>query len=153
MRRKGHRIDVNKARELRKAGLTYAQIAAELDASKQGIQFALKKYEDCNNVNLTDGNCIYPNIFKWLNNNNMSKTQLSKLLGISTSNNNVINRKLRGESQFKINEIKIILQVSGDTFEHMFATVYDLEEDMQRAVTASVVNSLATDHDVTSVLT
>lgn len=65
--------------------------------------------------------CIYPNLRKWMVDNNITVTRLAEICGL-TSGTNSIRKKLYGIYDFDLHEIKAILKESKCDFEYIFAT-------------------------------
>lgn len=63
--------------------------------------------------------CIYPGIARWMSENEMNGCQFNKKLGIF-SRSSLLYDRLEGKTQFKVDEIKRILEMTGMTFEEAF---------------------------------
>lgn len=110
--------------KLRRAGWTYQEIADKHDCTKQYVHSSIAKYVDSVRSPRRSSleKCIYPNIRKWMIENRIKALHLSRICGLEDNGSKIIQGKLRGESEFKMKEIKAILKESGQTFEYMFST-------------------------------
>lgn len=104
--------------KMRMDGYTYDSIAKKFNVSKQYVQAELSRSLK------RKSNVKYPKLQEWLEINNISNKKFCEIIG---SNANVYNamsviRKSRmsGETGFKIDEIKKILEYTGMTFEELF---------------------------------
>lgn len=66
--------------------------------------------------------CVYPNLRKWMIDNKVTLLQLSGLCGMTTRCTAPIHKKLCGERDFKLHEIRAIIKETGYTFEYLFST-------------------------------
>lgn len=113
--------------KMRLDGCAYQEIADRYGITKQYVQQSianLVRKEGTVRKSPLDG-CIYPNIRKWMLDNNIAMIELSKICGLSDTYTSTVITKLNGEREFKISEIKEILKESGKTFEYMFNTEKD----------------------------
>lgn len=110
--------------EMRINGCTFQEIADKYGVSKQYVQQSItniartKRGARTTSIDM----CVYSNLKMWMEENGIHLCTLNKILGKSSSGAGRIGEKLRGESDFKISEIKAILKESGKTFEYMFST-------------------------------
>lgn len=63
--------------------------------------------------------CVYPGLEKWMREHEMPPTRLREEMGMFARTERLCSR-LDGKTQFKINEIKLILEITGMTFEEAF---------------------------------
>lgn len=110
--------------ELRNAGWTFQEIADKYSVTKQCVHQGIKKYikSERSPKRSSLEKCIFPNIKQWLIENRIKVGQLSRMCNLEKNCSKTIQRKLCGVTEFKISEIKAILDASGKTFEYMFAT-------------------------------
>lgn len=110
--------------KMRLEGCTYQEIAYKYGVTRQCVQQYIANFTGKERTVRKSSldRCIYPNIRKWMLDNNISMTNVAKICGLSTKRTCIIGMKLRGERDFKISEIKSILKESGKTFEYMFCT-------------------------------
>lgn len=109
--------------KMRLDGYTYQEIADKYGISKQCVRQSIANLagkEGPVRISALD-RCIYPNIRKWMIDNNISMIKLSKICGRAEKNTGAVRPKLNGEREFQISEIKAILKESGKTFEYMFS--------------------------------
>lgn len=110
--------------KMRIDGCTYQEIADKFGITRQCVHQSIANFtrkEDCVRKSPID-RCIYPNLSKWMYENKINLVRLNKIIGRSLTNTKRTSQKMRGESEFKISEIKSILKESGKTFEYMFCT-------------------------------
>ena len=109
--------------KMRLDGYTYQEIADKYGITRQCVQQSIVNFvEKERNVRKSAlDRCIYPNIKKWMIDNDISMIKLSKICGRTEKNTGAVRPKLNGEREFKISEIKAILKESGKTFEYMFS--------------------------------
>ena len=94
-----------------KSGMSFSAIAKVMGVSRQAITWKLKnRYPDYFGRKVVS---IYPNIQKWMDDNNINYQQMADKLGVRVKG--VINR-LTGVVDFKYSEIKILMSWSGMTF-------------------------------------
>lgn len=110
--------------KMRLDGCSYQEIGNKYGITKQCVQQSIANFTGkertirCSPLD----KCIYPNIRKWMLDNNISMIKLSKICGLAETHIGAVRTKLNGEREFKISEIKAILKESGKTFEYMFST-------------------------------
>ena len=96
-----------------KYGITRERVRQILSyGSKEEKVLKIKKY------------CIYKKISEYMAKNHITVGEIGEILGICRTS---VVYKLKGDTAFKIDEIKKILKFTGMTFEECFAT----EEDNQ----------------------
>ena len=110
--------DKDKINFMREQGKSYQYIADKFGVSRQRIHQIL----NCpyNRKNKTATLCIYKGLSEVIYNRKISVSKLSEATGINTDRV-TLGHKLKGESDFKISEIKKILKFTGMTFEECFA--------------------------------
>lgn len=111
-----------KAFEMLLDGFTYAEIAKEFDTSRQNIQQAISMAEGVGRK--PRESIIYPNLKRWLKENNYSVSMLNTDIGFKSANNAPLYKKLRGESPIPIYLARKIMALTGMSFEVCF----ELEE-------------------------
>lgn len=112
---------------MRLNGHTLQQIGDHFGVLKQCVQQKLASFcgttdKRKNRKSDLEALCIYPNLFDWLIENRIKLYELSDICGIQSKNTMSIRKKLIGERNFKISEIRKLLQYSGKTFEFLFFT-------------------------------
>lgn len=108
--------------KMRMKGYTLEEIGKEYGVTRERVRQILKDATSgrTNNVRGRKG-IVYPNISKWLRDNNLSIKEFSVLLGYAhTNNSDKLRRLLKGKQQFKMNEILKILEITKMTFEEAF---------------------------------
>lgn len=112
--------------KMRLDGCTYQEIADKYGVSRQCVYQAIVNFtrrESSTRVRKSPfDRCIYPNLRQWMYENKITLVKLNRIIGKSLTNTERTSQKMRGESDFKISEIKAILKESGKTFEYMFST-------------------------------
>ena len=110
--------------KMRLDGCTYQEIADKYGVTRQCVQQSIANFTGKERTARKSSldRCIYPNIRKWMLDNNISMIKLSKMCGLAETHIGAVRTKLNGEREFKISEIKAILKESGKTFEYMFCT-------------------------------
>lgn len=110
--------------KMRLDGCTYQEIAERYGVTRQCVQQSISSFmgKERSVRKSSLDKCIYPNIRKWMIDNDIAMVKLLKICGLSETNTNVIKMKLCGEREFRISEIKGILKESSKTFEYMFST-------------------------------
>lgn len=108
--------------KMRSDGCTLQQIADKYGCSRQFVQQSILNFKSrkgkINEISLRE--CIYPNLKKWMVENGITLTELSEIIGLNSASTNSITSRLIGTNDFKISEVKTILEESGKTFEYMF---------------------------------
>ena len=109
-------IDIFK---MRLEGATYQEIADKYGITRQRVEAILKmrgpsnkKYEKC----------IYKGLREWLQQNNYKLTDLQNIISKKeqSQSSNSLRMKLSGERDFRLSEIKSIINLTGMTFEELF---------------------------------
>ncbi len=112
--------------KMRLDGCTYQEIANKYGISRQCVCQAIANFtrrEGSARIRKSPlDRCIYPNLRQWMYENKITLVKLNGIIGKSLTNTERTSQKMRGESDFKISEIKAILKESGKTFEYMFST-------------------------------
>lgn len=104
----------------RNNGMTLREIAEKHDVSFQTVACTIARVDPTYHKIITDRGCIYPNLRRWLNESKMNQQKLfSALRGKS------VREFLKGERLPKKDAIDIMLQVTGMTYEEMFAEEED----------------------------
>lgn len=113
--------------KMRLGGCTYQEIADKYGITRQCVQQSIANFAGKERTVRQSSldRCIYPNIRKWMLDNDISMIKLSKICGLTDAHIGTVRTKLNGEREFKISEIKEILKESGKTFEYMFSTEKD----------------------------
>lgn len=109
---------------MRLNGATYAEISERYGISRQRVEQILHNPGE-NGRGPRRRNRKYPNLDKWIRENNNKATDLADKLGI---NINTLNGWLKGYREPKVSSIKKVLSFTGMTFEEAFAEVSEGEK-------------------------
>ena len=109
---------------LRKQGLTYREIAAQLGVTYQAVAQVCAKRSDTQFRKILPDGCVYPVLRDWMNEHRVSRQELYRLMNngepcIGKAPHIIANR-LRGESGWKMDEINKLLDITGMTYEELF---------------------------------
>lgn len=111
--------------KMRLDGYTLNEIAEKHNVSKQCIQqhLSILTGNQKPRPKGVDERIIYPNLAKWIAEERIARYELSHMLGLSMNNTvtTTINKRLYGEVDFSMKEIKKLLEITGQTFEYLFA--------------------------------
>lgn len=109
--------------QMRLDGYTIQQIADNYGVTKQCIQEQLSVIANGRKERPKgiDEKIVFPNLAKWISKNKVIKRKLSKTLGMTDKCTQGLNMKLYGERDFSMTEIKKLLEITGHTFEYLFA--------------------------------
>ena len=102
---------------MREKGFTLQEIADKFECSKQYVNQVLGCCGRVTNVNRTK--CIYPNIFSYRRNNNISQEKFAEILGTTQP---TLSRYLNGTREIPKSFIDDVLRVTGMTYEEAFKT-------------------------------
>ena len=97
-------------------GASYQEVADELGTTRQNVQQTYKYLFD-NKMAVREGSCVYPNIYKWLKTNRVSKAEMARRMGIS---NPQFSRILSAKGTTTKERIDQILEITGLTYEEAF---------------------------------
>lgn len=108
-------------RELYDQGYTYAQIAEMCGVSKQAIQQSLAPRRMVHRKTIS--RIIYPKIKRWMVENEMSVSELNRMLGMASNGQDHTHtcQFLEGK-RFDKFRVDGVLRVTGMTYEEAFAT-------------------------------
>ena len=117
--------DKNLMRAYRAQGMTYEQIGEKCGLSRQRV-FQLigggtDRAKKCFRT-ITDEECVYPNIRKWMNENSVSKSELCRRIFGSSHPNlmSQISAWLLGRYYPSKKKIDKLIEVTGLTYEELF---------------------------------
>ena len=111
------REDKLKAFAMRLDGYMFQEIADEFGVTRQYIQ---QMFSDETTGRKKVALCIYPGIEKWMRDNRVTAYKLNKMMGIWGKNAAPMYNRLNGTTEFVLNEIKLLLEVTGMTFDEAF---------------------------------
>ena len=115
-------IDRDLMRADRAQGMTYEQIGKKYGVTRQYVyQLIGGETKSCFR-GITEKDCIYPNLRKWMNENKVSKTELTRrLFGNGYANNqNYLCKWLTGKGYPIKKTIDKFIKVTGLTYEELF---------------------------------
>lgn len=107
----------------RENGLTYQQIADKYGVSKQNVQQACGKYQPKRFRYFNEKHCIYVNFRKWLNDNNITCSELIRRIGWEPvyENHKKIRKILCGMAFPRKPLIDKLIEITGLPYEQLFA--------------------------------
>ena len=110
-------------RFMRSKGASYREIAQAVGCSYQYVANILGKHDETKVRPFGEKDCVYPGLREWLNTNKCSKRELyRKMYGYNMiGNSNVmISDRLHGRVPFRMDEINLIISITGLTYEQLF---------------------------------
>ncbi len=107
--------EAEEARKMREAGCTYQEIGQKYGVSRQRIH-QIYSYQFKGKI---ASECIYQGLSDFLMKNRKGARWLLRETGLPIYENSMLN-KLRGKTSFTISEVKVILAITGQTFEECF---------------------------------
>lgn len=102
--------------EMRSQGATLAEIAAEVGLSESYTKELMSPF-----MRGYAQRCIFGGLRRWML-RNAGPNELHERCGIKCTRQ-AFHDKLRGKTQFRMDEIKLIMQYTGETFESLFGEV------------------------------
>lgn len=124
MRTQGNKERLMDMVKMRIDGCTYQEIAEKFGVTRQRVQQIMAEFtgKERAKKSFNRTGFIYPNILEWMDEKGLSLAELSRIMGIGEGNSSRTSKKMRGEIELRMFEIKAILKESGKTFEYMFCT-------------------------------
>ena len=116
------KIDIEKAKAMRAKGMTYREIAGWFGVTQEAVRLRLSNVEPMNFNAVTEKRCAYPGIRSWMNQNYIDPRRLTVMMGYEPASTTVsrIARVLSGKTDIKICDIRLLLRLTGMTFEEAF---------------------------------
>ena len=113
-------------RLLREQGLKHREIAEVFGVSRQYVADVCGKCDPAHFIPIGE-DCIYPNLRKWMNENKIPRKEFVKRMGLTHNSSNIerLGKCIRGEYQPPKPYIDKMLEVTGMTYETLFAEVDD----------------------------
>ena len=111
--------------EMSKSGISYDEIGKTFDISKQRVCSLIGGQLKHHFRPISPESCVYPNLRKWMNDNHVSNSELSRRLYGNTSGTNqeAIRYFLRGKGRdTRKSVIDKYLAITGLTYEELFET-------------------------------
>ena len=127
-------IDKLEVRKMRESGMTLREIAEKKGISFQRVaQICGGMYAKYSRGTRKQNAVIFKGLREWLSTNKISRAKFCDMLGYEsgTATRVRLNSKLYGCTEFKMNEIKKILEVTGMTFEEAFEEDSKTTEEYQ----------------------
>lgn len=107
----------------RQQGKTYRQIAQMYGVSPQAVAAACASYAPGHFKPYTEAEVIYPKLRKWLNDNEVSRNEFARRMGLVpyTKNCYRVSAYFRGRNYPLKETIDVMLRVTGLTYEELFS--------------------------------
>ena len=102
--------------------MTLQEIAKKHGVTHQCVAMAVCKYNISYFRPVTQKQCIYPNIRKWMNDNKVSQAEIIRRMGVEVGGGTSTKFRawLRGENEPRKRDIDMLLKITGMTYEEMF---------------------------------
>lgn len=120
---KKRKITISEMQSLREQGYTYQKIADISGLSKQRVSQLIGKTNYGHSKPLTEEQCVYPNLRKWMNENRVCRMELTRRMY-----NNMHGRAyqhvsifLKGVTYIHKPFLDKLLKITGMTYEELFA--------------------------------
>ena len=112
---------------MRESGMKLREIADALGVSRQYVAEVCGKCTPAH-FRPVGSECIYPNLRKWMNENNVSRKEFVKRMGLEIypDSYNRFGKLIKGESQPPKPYIDKMLKVTGLSYETLFAEVAEI---------------------------
>ncbi len=109
--------------QMRLDGYSMRDIAEKYNVSKQYVQQELNVLSNGGRSysGRLDADIIFPNLAKWMFENGMTISDLQEKMGYKSKNTALIRNRLYGYTKISMKDIKKILEITGQTFEYLFA--------------------------------
>ena len=106
----------------REKGMTYKQIAEKYGVSHQAVSQACGRGDPRYFRIVTEEGCIYTNLRKWMNKNEVSFAELLRRMGKERASGNLtrLHEQLRGKVELKKSTIDQLIAVTGIRYEKLF---------------------------------
>lgn len=103
----------------RMKGKTYQEIANEFGVSYQAVAMCIGKHHPGHFRPLTQKQCVYPGLRRWMNENKVSQAELLRRMGMMVGGRNSehLRSLLNGRTEFKKKNIDLLLKITGMTYE------------------------------------
>ena len=109
-------------RKLRESGVTYAEIANKYGISKQRVYQLIGGKDEKLFKPITTERCVYGGLRKWMNDNKVCVSELTRKIYGNYAPNSYerVKERLNGKCQFTKTYIDKILEITGLTYEEAF---------------------------------
>ena len=107
---------------MREQGRTYEEIAKHFGVSRQRVFQIVGGTNPYHFVGVTDEQCVYPTIRKWMNDNKISRNEVTRMIygNILPNNYRRTMCRLAGRTEIGKDFIDKILELTGFTYEEAF---------------------------------
>ena len=106
---------------MRLDGATFQEIGDKFGLTRQRVEQILKFGETRSHRSKVSEKCIYKGLSDYIDKENITLNELTKMIGMKCKTTELANKRITGVRQFKINEIRKILERTGMTFEECFS--------------------------------
>jgi len=110
--------------EMRLAGYTLQEIADKIGTTRQNVSLFLRGLATERKKGFKPFVCVYPGLKAWMYKNRVSITKLIDDIKVLKCYQSLY-RRMNGEVEFELSEIKAILAYTGLTFDEAFGVVED----------------------------
>lgn len=117
---------VMKMFEMRLDGCSFEEIGQHFGITRERVRQILESRTIKGRVGRRISNCVFPGIVNWLHKNDMTLKELCD--GTNCLGTSAFYRKMHGELEFNMPQIKAILAFTGLTFEEAFGEEIKSEE-------------------------
>lgn len=118
-------MDVQLVMKCRENGMTYDEIAAKFNVSRQCVHQTVQAYEK---FKVKESACVYDGLRQWMNERHMRIGQFCKLAEFGEKTESSLRGYLRGKFDMPKSVIDIILKITGLTYEEAFGKVVNGNE-------------------------
>jgi transposase len=110
-------MDIQLVMKCREDGMTYDEIAAKFNVSRQCVHQTVQAYE---NFKVKESACVYDGLRQWMNKNHIRVSQFCKMDEFNGKNACSLRRYLKGDSEIPMSVIDAILEITNLTYEEAF---------------------------------
>lgn len=106
----------------RNKGLTYQEIADKYGVTYQAVAQAAGRHTPGRFRVFTKKSCIYSGLRNWLNENKISRAELMRRMHLAVCGKTTdrVSRLLRGDTRPNKDDIDLLIQITGLTYEVLF---------------------------------
>ena len=108
---------------LREQGKTYKEIAEILGISRQAVAQSLGKFQPARHLHITEKQCKYKGVRRWMNENKMTYREMTRRLGYKPNAEQVarVRNRLNGRTIIDKDCIDKILELTGMDYATAFS--------------------------------
>jgi transposase len=110
-------MDVQLVMKCRTDGMTYDEIAAKFNVSRQCVHQTVKAYE---NFKVKESACVYDGLRDWMDERNIRISKFCNMREFNGKSEASLRKYLRGDSDMPMSVINIILEITNLTYEEAF---------------------------------